>query len=86
MPKLTKTGYELGSSEAGAVVLHRTTFNTRHEILQKHKLARAGVEQIDDNRFATARLRGNMLEDGVARWAAHDIEDKTGEKKEPKNL
>jgi len=79
MPKLTKTGYELGSSEAGAVVLHRTTFNTRHEILQKHKLARAGVEQIDDNRFATARLRGNMLEDGVARWAAHDIEDKTGE-------
>tara|TARA_A100000172_G_C3040786_1_gene110365 strand:- start:312 stop:1232 length:921 start_codon:yes stop_codon:yes gene_type:complete len=79
MPKLTKTGYELGSSEAGAVVLHRTSFNTRHEILQRHKLARAGVEQIDDNRFAAARLRGNMLEDGVAKWAAHDIEDKTGE-------
>ena len=42
MPKLTKIGYEIGSSEAGAIVLHKTSFQTRHEVLHKHKLAGRG--------------------------------------------
>jgi len=32
MPKLTKTGYEIGSSEAGAIVLGKTAFQNRHDI------------------------------------------------------
>lgn len=35
MPKLTITAEEIGSSDAGAIVLHQTTFATRHDVLQK---------------------------------------------------
>ena len=66
MPKLTKTGYEIGSSEAGAIVLHQTSFQTRHEVLRKHKLARAGVETINEVRNEFALRRGTHLESGVA--------------------
>tara|TARA_B100000683_G_scaffold252159_1_gene268790 strand:+ start:2512 stop:3438 length:927 start_codon:yes stop_codon:yes gene_type:complete len=74
MPKLTKTGYEIGSSEAGAIVLHKTSFQSRHEVLQKHKLARAGVEAIDEVRNQRALRRGTHLEAGVAAWANEEIE------------
>jgi len=77
MPKLTKTGWEIGSSEAGAVVLHKTAFATRHEVLHNHKLARAGVETIDRAETPAMR-RGNFLEAGVADWASKEIELITG--------
>lgn len=75
MPKLTRTGYEIGSSEAGAILLHKTAFQTRHEVLRKHKLARAGVEDIDTIRNPNALQRGTHLEGGVASWAAEKIEE-----------
>ena len=37
MPKLTKTGYELGSSETPAVVLMKTPFQTNQDVLMKHR-------------------------------------------------
>ena len=77
MPKLTKTGWEIGSSEAGAIVLHKTAFQTRHEVLHNHKLARAGVETIDRAETPAMR-RGNALEGGVADWASIEIETLTG--------
>jgi len=78
MPKFTKTGYEIGSSEAGAIVLHKTAFQSRHEVLEKHKLARAGVESIDDVRNERALRRGTHLEAGVASWANEEIERLSG--------
>ena len=78
MPKLTKTGYEIGSSEAGAIVLHKTSFQTRHEVLEKHKLARAGVESIDEVRYERALRRGTHLEPSVASWANEEIERLSG--------
>jgi len=78
MPKLTRTGYEIGSSEAGAIVLHKTSFQTRHEVLQKHKLARAGVESIDEVRYERALRRGTHLEPSVASWANEEIERLSG--------
>ena len=78
MPKLTKTGYEIGSSEAGAIVLHQTSFQTRHEVLRKHKLARAGVETIDEVRNEFALRRGTHLESGVASLANEEIERLSG--------
>jgi len=78
MPKLTRTGYEIGSSEAGAIVLHKTSFQTRHEVLQKHKLARAGVESIDEVRNERALRRGTHLEPSVATWANEEIERLSG--------
>ncbi len=77
MPKLTQTGYEIGSSEAGAIVLHKTSFQNRIEVLRKHKLARAGVEDIDEIRNKDALDRGTFLEDGVAQWGAKRIEELT---------
>ena len=78
MPKLTRTGHEIGSSEAGAIVLHKTSFQTRHEVLQKHKLARAGVESIDEGRNERALRRGTHLEPSVATWANEEIERLSG--------
>lgn len=78
MPKLTRTGYEIGSSEAGAIVLHKDSFKSRHEVLEKHKLARAGVESIDEVRNERALRRGNHLEAGVASWANEEIETLSG--------
>tara|TARA_R100000654_G_C2683441_1_gene127612 strand:- start:36 stop:962 length:927 start_codon:yes stop_codon:yes gene_type:complete len=78
MPKLTKTGTEIGSSEAGAIVLHKTSFQTRQEVLEKHKLARAGVEAIDEVRNQRALRRGTHLEAGVASWANEEIERLSG--------
>ena len=77
MPKLTKTGWEIGSSEAGAIILHKTAFATRHDVLQNHKLARAGVETIDRAETPAMR-RGNALEGGVANWASGEIKILTG--------
>jgi hypothetical protein len=77
MPKLTKTGWEIGSSEAGAIVLHKTAFQTRHEVLHNHKMAKAGVETIDRAETAAMR-RGNALEGGVADWASLEIRIQTG--------
>jgi len=78
MPKLTKTGTEIGSSEAGAIVLHKTSFQTRQQVLEKHKLAHAGVEAIDEVRNQRALRRGTHLEAGVASWANEEIERLSG--------
>jgi len=78
MPKLTRTGYEIGSSEAGAIVLHKDSFKSRHEVLRKHKLARAGVESIDEVRNEFALRRGTHLEPGVASLANEEIERLSG--------
>ena len=66
MPKLTRTGYEIGSSEAGAIVLGKTAFQNRHDILEKHKLAKAGVETIEPDFKSWALIRGIFLEPAVA--------------------
>lgn len=68
MPKLTITAEEIGSSDAGAIVLHQTTFATRHDVLQKTKWAVAGVESTDRVINQNAIDRGNFLEAGVADW------------------
>ena len=78
MPKLTRTGYEIGSSEAGAIVLHKNSFQTRHEVLRRHKLGRAGVEAIDEIRNERALRRGTHLEPSVATWANEEIERLSG--------
>ena len=65
MPKLTRTGYEIGSSEAGAIVLGKTAFQNRHEVLEAHKLAKAGVETIEQG-YKWAFERGNHLEPAIA--------------------
>lgn len=77
MPKLTKTGYEIGSSEAGAIVLFKTAFQSRDEILRKHKLARAGVETVDEIQNKRALRRGTHLEPAVAEWATEDFKAMT---------
>jgi len=87
MPKLTKTGYEIGSSEAGAIVLFKTAFQFRDEVLENHKLARAGVESVDKPLNKNALRRGTHLEPSVATWAAEDLMEMTGahvEMQEPK--
>ena len=65
MPKLTRTGYEIGSSEAGAIIMGATAFQTRHEVLEAHKLARAGVETLEQP-YKWAFERGNHLEPAIA--------------------
>ena len=65
MPKLTKTGYEIGSSEAGAIIMGATAFQTRHEVLEAHKLAKAGVETLEQG-YKWAFERGNHLEPAIA--------------------
>ena len=35
MPKLTRTGHELGSSESAPVVLMKTTYQTNQDVLIK---------------------------------------------------
>ena len=80
MPKLTKTGYELGSSETPAVVLMKTPFQTNQDVLMKHRDVINKVERIDDFRNSTslsnpkALRRGTHLEHGVADWAKEELE------------
>jgi len=74
MPKLTRTGYEIGSSEAGAIILHATAFQSREEVLDMHKKALAGVETVDEKVFSKNALRrGTHLEHSVAAWAAEEL-------------
>jgi hypothetical protein len=65
MPKLTRTGFEIGSSEAGAIIMGATAFQTRHEVLEAHKLAKAGVETLEQP-YKWAYERGNHLEPAIA--------------------
>lgn len=76
MTKYTKTGFELGSSETPVIVLGVDDYgNTRDEVLETHKLARAGVETIDKKKFnKNALLRGTHLEHGVAAWFLASIQ------------
>lgn len=78
MPKLTQTGWEIGSSEAGAIVLMQTAFQDRNSILRKHKLARANVDTIDQPP-SWALKRGNHLEPAIASMAKQWIEERSGE-------
>lgn len=75
MPKLTKTGWEIGSSEAGAIVLMKTAFQTRDEVLRKHKLARAEVETVDTIKNQWALKRGNFLEPAISDMAEDRINE-----------
>ena len=74
MPKLTKTGYEIGSSEAPAIVLGKTVFNTNQEVLTNHRDAINKVERIENFRNPKALRRGTHLEHGVAEWAKEELE------------
>ena len=74
MPKLTKTGYELGSSETPAVVLMKTPFQTNQDVLMKHRDKINKVERIDNFRNPKALRRGTHLEHGVADWAKEELE------------
>jgi hypothetical protein len=77
MPKLTKTGWELGSSETAPVVLGVDDYgNTNQSVLEEHKRARAGVETLDTKRFSKqALMRGTHLEHGVAAWFLESIKE-----------
>lgn len=76
MPKLTITGKEIGSSEGGPIVMGKDDFNTRDDILKRHKLAVAGVETIQEARInKNALMRGNNLEGGVADWFLEHISE-----------
>ena len=80
MPKLTKTGYELGSSESAPVVLMKTAYQTNQDVLMKHRDKINKVERIDDFRNSTflsnpkALRRGTHLEQGVADWALEELQ------------
>ena len=74
MPKLTKTGYELGSSESPAVVLMKTPFQTNQDVLMKHRDKINKVERIEHFRNPKALRRGTHLEHGVADWAKEELE------------
>ena len=76
MPKLTITGKEIGSSEGGPIVMGKDDFNTRDDILKRHKLALAGVETIQEARInKNALMRGTHLEHGVADWFLEAISE-----------
>ena len=76
MPKMTVTGEELGSSETAPIVLGVDDYgNTRDDVLEEHKLAKAGVEVIEKKKFnKQALLRGTHLEHGVAAWFLASIQ------------
>lgn len=76
MPKLTKTGWELGSSETAPIILGVDDYgNTRDAVLEEHKLARKGVEVIEKKNYnKQALLRGTHLEHGVAAWFLASIQ------------
>ena len=74
MPKLTKTGYELGSSESPAVVLMKTAFQTNQDVLMVHRDRLNKVERIDNFRNPRALRRGTHLEQGVADWALEELQ------------
>ena len=74
MPKLTKTGQELGSSETPAVVLMKTPFQTNQDVLMKHRDKINKVERIEHFRNPKALRRGTHLEHGVADWALEELQ------------
>lgn len=80
MPKLTKDGVEIGSSDGETVVLHKNRFgDTRQSKLDKFKKVRAGVELLPERpKNPKALRRGTHLEHGVATWAQEELEIMTG--------
>lgn len=76
MPKLTKDGVEIGSSEGPTIVLHKNKFgDTRQAKLDKFKKVRAGVELLPDRpRNPGALRRGTHLEYSVGTWAQEELE------------
>jgi len=67
MPKLTKTGEEIGSSNGPTIVLHKNRYGgTRQKELVKTKMALRGEDLPADTMNIEAKLRGNCLEPGVA--------------------
>ena len=70
MPKLTKTGEEIGSSNGPTIVLHKNRYGgTRQKELEKTKMALRGEDLPADTMNVEAKLRGNCLEAGVADFA-----------------
>ena len=67
MPKLTKTGEEIGSSNGPTIVLHKNRYGgTRQKELEKTKMALRGEDLPADTMNIEAKLRGNCMEGGVA--------------------
>jgi predicted phage-related endonuclease len=76
MPKFTKTGYEISSSEAPIIVLGKNKFgDTRQKKLDEFRKIRAGVEILRTTpRNIKALRRGTHLEHSVATWAKEELE------------
>ena len=78
MPKLTKTGQELRSSETPAIVLMKTPFQTNQDVLMKHRDKINKVERIEHFRNPKALRRGTHLEHGVADWSLEELQIMNG--------
>lgn len=76
MPKLTNTGYEIGSSDGPVIVLHKNKYgDTRQKKLDDFRKVRAGVELLSSTHLNQRALRrGTHLEIGVASWAKEELE------------
>lgn len=76
MPKLTKDGYEIGSSQGPVIVLHKNKYgDTRQKLLEKFRNILAGVEMLETRHINQRALRrGTHLEHGVASWAQEELE------------
>lgn len=74
MPKFTITGKEIGSSECGAIVLGKTAWLTRQQVLDNTKKARNNSVDISEKNFeSSAARRGNRLEPFVGQMASEDL-------------
>lgn len=76
MPKFTKTGYEVGSSESATIVLMETPYETNQDVLNRHRDKLNNVERIDDHKIknSSALRRGLHLESSVADWGKEELE------------
>lgn len=76
MPKYTKSGYEISSSEAPIILLEQNKFgDTRQKKLDEFKKIRAGVEILRTApRNMQALRRGTHLEHSIATWAKEELE------------
>ena len=76
--KKTKTGEVLGASEASTILMGNSRFKTPNQILDEHRKAKAGVEEIDKPIYfnKAAMLRGSYLEHAIVPWYVHTLKDK----------
>jgi hypothetical protein len=75
MAKFSKTGYESGASDLGAIVPVNGEFllpfgNTPNDILQRHRAALDGTDLFPSSRIMEA---GNRFEDAIRGWFEDDF-------------